>query len=120
MPMRREIFLTRLRVRGSLLLLGLDRTVRRAQARTGKAGAPAGADARALAGAVESLMGPRAPGSVTGSLVLLEVLARRGIAARLCVGVLPVSELPASAWVEVGDERLFEPGAEGVLRIVRL
>jgi hypothetical protein len=52
--------------------------------------------------------------------VLLEVLARRGIAARLCVGVLPVSELPASAWVEVGDERLFEPGAEGVLRIVRL
>jgi hypothetical protein len=61
---------------------------------------------------VEGNLG-RLPGDtrcLTRSLVLLRMLARRGIAARLVIGVKPEPAFTAHAWVELDGHPLLNPG----------
>ena len=44
------------------------------------------------------------------SLVLVSLLARRGVEGRLLLGVRTEPEFEAHAWVEVGGEPLLDPG----------
>jgi len=54
------------------------------------------------------------------SLVLLSVLARRGVKTALVVGVLPDPEFAAHAWIERDGVPLLKPEAAGEGRLVEL
>jgi hypothetical protein len=47
------------------------------------------------------------------SLVLTSILARRGVATTLVIGVTPLPEFKAHAWVELEDRQLLSAGGEG-------
>ena len=54
------------------------------------------------------------------SLVLIRLLVRRGIGARLVIGVHPGPTFGAHAWVELGGEPLMvpiEPGGQRILEV---
>jgi hypothetical protein len=57
---------------------------------------------------------------LTQSLVLIQLLARRGISARLVIGARAAPEFLAHAWVEHGREPVLKPGDETFGRLVEL
>ncbi|MGH2951269.1 MAG: lasso peptide biosynthesis B2 protein [Solirubrobacterales bacterium] len=57
---------------------------------------------------------------LTRSLVLTALLARRGVASRLVIGVSPGEEFGAHAWVELGGRPLLDPGDGSYERLVEL
>jgi hypothetical protein len=83
-------------------------------------GAPAGedelGDGRRLGRAVVRTLAPLPRGSrcLTQSLVLMSLLARRGVAADLVIAVQPNADpsLDAHAWVEVGGAPLLAPASD--------
>jgi hypothetical protein len=54
------------------------------------------------------------------SLVLLRVLARRGVASTLVIGVRPGSEFAAHAWVECAGDSLIPDGAGEFSRLAEI
>lgn len=54
------------------------------------------------------------------SLVLVRLMARRGIATRLVIGVRTAPEFGAHAWVEQGGLPLLDPGDTAAGRLVEL
>ena len=54
------------------------------------------------------------------SLVLIRLLVRRGIAARLVIGVHPGPMFGAHAWVELGGEPLMVPIERGGQRLLEV
>lgn len=73
--------------------------------------------AHRLAGAVARAM-PRLPTDsrcLAQSLVLCNLLARRGLDARMIIGVETDGEFGAHAWVELEGEALLHPGQFGRL-----
>jgi hypothetical protein len=54
------------------------------------------------------------------SLVLTSLLARRGVASSLVIGVRGGDAFGAHAWVELGDRPLLPPGGETYERLVEL
>jgi hypothetical protein len=54
------------------------------------------------------------------SLVLVALLARRGISSRLVIGVLSGSEFGAHAWVEIDGRAVLPPGDGAFERLVEL
>lgn len=74
-------------------------------------------------GAVVSRTLPRLPvdsSCLLQSLTLTGMLARRGVAGTLVIGVAPGEEFGAHAWVEVQGRALLEPGGETFARLVEL
>jgi hypothetical protein len=57
---------------------------------------------------------------LTRSLVLIEMLARRGTHADLVLGVTDARDFEAHAWVELGDVPLLPPIADHSRRLVKL
>jgi hypothetical protein len=57
---------------------------------------------------------------LTRSLILTEVLARRGIGSSLVIGVLPAPSFSAHAWVELDGQPLLPPHEWGHNRLVEL
>jgi hypothetical protein len=54
------------------------------------------------------------------SLVLLQMLARRGIRSTLVIGVRPAPEFGAHAWVELEGQALLSPSEYGAGRLTEL
>jgi hypothetical protein len=54
------------------------------------------------------------------SLVLVRVLARRGIESRLIIGVRTQPQFGAHAWVEQAGHALLDPGDTAAGRLVEL
>jgi Transglutaminase-like superfamily len=54
------------------------------------------------------------------SLVLTGLLARRGVASTLVIGVRPAPEFAAHAWVEHTGSALLDPGEGGFERLVEI
>jgi len=54
------------------------------------------------------------------SLVLMRLLSRRGLAAKLVIGARPQPEFLAHAWVEYGGEPVLSPGDDSFGRLVEL
>jgi len=101
--LRAEIAWTTLRVRRLLRRNDLSATLGRCRGATGQSGrAPAGEDVVRVARTVRRTLGalPGDSGGLIASLVLIAVLARRGIDASLVVG-RPRNGYGAHAWVEV-------------------
>jgi len=63
---------------------------------------------------------PRKSRCLLESLVLTQLLARRGIAASVVIGVQPGGEFAAHAWVELGPHRLLPSGNGSFEPLVRL
>jgi hypothetical protein len=89
-------------------------------------GSPSGPDclreARRLAYAVSLTLAllPDDPRCLARSLVLIELLARRGIAATLVIGTSPSSDFSAHAWVELDGEALLSPAGFADGRLAEL
>ena len=123
-----EIAAAYLRVRRRLRTEQLPALLRALRGEVREHGAPAWQDAdehvRALrvARAVIKLL-PRLPGDtrcLTQALVLVALLARRGIGSTLVIAVAPADELVAHAWVEHGGVPLLPPGDRDLGRLVEL
>jgi hypothetical protein len=54
------------------------------------------------------------------SLVLTRVLARRGVASTLIIGVNPGDELEAHAWIEYAGAPLLDSGGQAFRRLAEL
>ena len=54
------------------------------------------------------------------SVVLADLLGRRGIHASLVIGVRPAPGFEAHAWVECGGQQLLWPGEAGLERLVEI
>jgi hypothetical protein len=54
------------------------------------------------------------------SLVLLRILARRGLASSLVIGVSPAPEFKAHAWIELAGEPVLPAGSGNYARLVEL
>jgi len=118
-----EILATYVRVRRSLWRDELPATL--AKLRMGVA-VPAGAQrvdaGRRLASAVVRVLDrlPTDSRCLTRALVLTRVLARRGIASSLVIGVKSEPEFGAHAWVELGGLPLLPTGEAAFGRLVEL
>lgn len=81
---------------------------------SGPARPPAGTDPAALARASDRVLGalPFDNRCLIRSLVLVRLLARRGVRGELVIAALPAGadQLDAHAWVEVGGRALLSPG----------
>jgi hypothetical protein len=95
--------------------------------RSTKPGAANGAvlsvdDARWLGGAVARTLEtlPLDAKCLTQSLVLLKLLARRGVDARLVIAVKPGEEFGAHAWLEYGGAPILPPSTADFVRLVDL
>jgi hypothetical protein len=75
-----------------------------------------------LGAAVARVLGPPPLRSrcLMQSLVLTRVLARRGVASKLIIGVRPGEDFGAHAWVEVAGRPLLPPGGTEFERLVEL
>jgi Transglutaminase-like superfamily len=63
---------------------------------------------------------PTDPRCLVRSLVLIELLARRGIDATLVIGTSARPDFSAHAWVELGGEALLSPGSFAGGRLAEL
>ncbi len=97
------------------------------QATPGARGSDAGADAalaeaRRLGRAVSRLLRlmPGDTRCLMRSLVLIRILARRGMRAELVIGARAAPEFLAHAWVEHRGEPVLSPGDESFGRLVEL
>ena len=81
-----------------------------------------GADAERLSRAVSRTLRllPTDSRCLMQSLVLTDVLARRGIASSLVIGVTPGPEFAAHAWIEAGGRPLLPALEEVYERLVEL
>lgn len=80
------------------------------------------AEARRLGRAVGRLLS-HVPGDtrcLVRSLVLTRLLARRGVQAKLVIGVQAAPEFLAHAWVEYDGSPVLDPGEESFGRLVEL
>jgi hypothetical protein len=80
------------------------------------------ADARRLGGATRRVL-ERSPGETScliESLVLLRLLARRGVRARLVLALKPHGVAEAHAWIEVAGEPVLPPSGDGFTRLAEL
>lgn len=119
-----EVLAAYVRVRWLLWRRGLEPTV----AALRRCGAPAGRllvapeDPWRCARAVVAVLAPLPTDSrcLVRSLVLLALLARRGIEARLVIGVLPEPRFTAHAWVEHEGAALLSAGVARDGRLVEL
>jgi hypothetical protein len=57
---------------------------------------------------------------LTRSLVLMALLARRGVASKLVIGVRPGDDFAAHAWLERDGRPLLPPGGETYARLLEL
>jgi hypothetical protein len=73
---------------------------------------------RAVIGSLRLL--PTDSRCLTRSLVLTGLLARRGIASSLIIGVRPDPEFVAHAWVEYAGEPLLPPGETSLGRLTEM
>jgi Transglutaminase-like superfamily len=80
------------------------------------------AEARQLARTASLTLGllPDDPRCLVRSLVLVELLARRGIAATLVIGTSAVADFRAHAWVELSGEPLLSSAGFGEGRLAEL
>ncbi len=123
-PMLAETLLTYARTRRRM---ARESDVRKllAAARRGQTGQSAPEslrEARRLAYAVSLTLAvlPNDPRCLVRSLVLIELLARREIAATLVIGTSASSDFSAHAWVELNGEALLPPAGYGVGRLAEL
>lgn len=79
-------------------------------------------DAQDLARMVSLTLGrlPTDSRCLVRSLVLIELLARRGIEARLVIGTSAATDFSAHAWVELGGEALLSPAGFARRRLAEL
>lgn len=79
-------------------------------------------EARSVARGVSVTLGllPNDPRCMVRSLVLIELLARRGVAATFVVGTTPAADFSAHAWVEVSGEALLPAGSFAGGRLAEL
>jgi hypothetical protein len=63
---------------------------------------------------------PEDPRCLVRSLVLIELLARRGVASTLVIGACTIPSFGAHAWVELGGEALLPAGEFAVGRLAEL
>ena len=79
-------------------------------------------DAQDLARMVSLTLGrlPTDSRCLVRSLVLIELLARRGIEARLVIGTSAATDFSAHAWVELGGEALLPPAGFARGRLAEL
>jgi Transglutaminase-like superfamily len=63
---------------------------------------------------------PTDPRCLIRSLVLIELLARRGMASTLVIGTRTTPDFSAHAWVELGGEALMSPGTFAGGRLAEL
>jgi hypothetical protein len=123
-----EILGEYLRIRLSLWRSDLPSTLRSIRAAPVSAGShfPAGPAAqefgRRLARAVNKTLGrlPFDSRCLLRSLVLLSLLAKRGLPASLVIGVTSKPQFGAHAWIESKDGALLSTNGEGHERLVRL
>jgi predicted aconitase with swiveling domain len=89
---------------------------------TARASVGAVREGRRLGRAVHRVlwMLPRERGCLTRSLVLLELMQRRGIAATLVIGAKAEPAFAAHAWVELDGEPLLTPGGYEAGRLAEL
>lgn len=125
-----EILVTYARMRLVFSSQDLTRTVQRLRAPSSgpKAGPEATSDpevrlaclrlGRAVARTLRPL--PTDSRCLMSSLVLLALLAQRGIASTLVIGVSPGPEFKAHAWVELGGEALLPSGGDEYSRLTEL
>jgi hypothetical protein len=80
------------------------------------------AEARQLARTASLTLGllPDDPRCLVRSLVLVELLARRGIAATLVIGTSAVADFRAHAWVELSGGPLLSSAGFGEGRLAEL
>jgi hypothetical protein len=74
-------------------------------------------------GAIVSRVAGHVPGDtrcLARSLVLVDLLARRGVGTTLVIGVRAAPAFGAHAWVELGGNPLLEPIEEGGSRLTEL
>lgn len=118
-----EILASYLVVRRALRREPLEAAVARLRAGLGDAGRPGDLEeSRRLGHAVARTLA-LAPGDtrcLVRSLVLMRMLARRGIAARLVIAARARPEFLAHAWVEHGGEPVLDPGDRSFGRLVEI
>jgi hypothetical protein len=131
-PVRRKVSLTRevlvayVRVRWSLWRKGFPATLSVARQGTEAVTPPEGAcrhlAGRRLASATVRVLDvlPSDSRCLTRSLVLTDLLAKRGIDSSLVIGVAPAPDFAAHAWVELDGEPLLPPIAWQYSRLVEL
>lgn len=124
LAMSAEILVAYARARRALRRSSLPAVVA-AMRRPGEGHHPVGAGAYAagirLGAAVRRVLGilSRDPQCLTSSLVLTALLARRGIAAKLVIGVRP-EPFAAHAWVEHGGRPLLPPAGAPFKRLTEV
>lgn len=117
-----EIARTTVRVRGLLRHDDLPAALERCRA-VAPSRAPARSDeVRRLSRAVRRTLGvmPGDSRCLVSSLVLIAVLARRGVPASLVIGVRPGKALGAHAWVEVDGRPALPAARDKFARLVTL
>jgi Transglutaminase-like superfamily len=112
-----EIFITYVRMRWAMGRTELPQLVERIRAAGVARGAAGDADPGSLAGAVMGMLAvlPTDSRCLVRSLVYLSLLARRGVAATLVIGVRSEPSFAAHAWVERDGEALL-PSGDGEFR----
>jgi hypothetical protein len=80
------------------------------------------AEARRLGAVVERTLGatPQRSRCLVSSLVLTQLLARRGVSSTLVIGVSPGEDFGAHAWVELGGKPLLPAGGAVYQRLAEL
>lgn len=118
-----EILIAYARVRRLLVRRDLSQTVTALRGRAGTAaiGLDRGEAVR-LTGAVVRVLRllPTDSRCLVRSLVVLALLAERGTAVELVIGVLPGTAFAAHAWVELDGTPLLEAGVAADRRLVEL
>ncbi len=120
-----EIVAAYVRARRTIGRAPIAVVVERLRAAGGISTAPIGGSlalARGLGGAVERTLAymPGDARCLTRSLVLTQLLARRGMPAKLVIGTRSSPGFAAHAWVELGGQPVLSPGDGSFGRLVEL
>ena len=117
-----EIVTAYARIRYALRRADVRDVVARLRAGSAIAPEPSEQGAVRLARAVHRTLAfaPRKSRCLLESLVLTQLLSRRGIAASVVIGVQSEGEFAAHAWVELGSHRLLPSGNGSFEPLVRL
>jgi hypothetical protein len=117
-----EIVAAYVRIRYAVRRADVRDVVARLRAGSAIAPQPAEHGAVRLARAVHRTLAftPRKSRCLLESLVLTQLLARRGIASSVVIGVQSEGEFAAHAWVELGPHRLLPSGNGSFEPLVRL
>ena len=117
-----EIVVAYVRIRYALRRADVRDVVARLRGGSATAPQPPEHVAARLARAVHKTLAftPRKSRCLLQSLVLTQLLARRGITASVVIGVQPEGKFAAHAWVELGPHRLLPSGNGSFEPLVRL